>query len=325
MVSTTLALRVAGKQYSDLLGEIRNSFDSLHASEAAIAQLVIDNPDQVAEMNISQLAAFSDTSVATVVRFSKALGYKGYPDFRMALVGEVSRLNSNSSFISNLDGGITVDDNEAEIIRKIALADSIAIQSTAERLDVPTFKKVVDSWENAKTIGIIGLASSGYVAMDLQLKLNRLSKPAIAWRDAHSALTSISLLGKGDVLVAVSHSGTTLDVVDVMNEFKARGVKIVLITNSHRSVGSSIADLVLYTSARETTFRSGATASRIAQLTVVDCLCVAMAQRNWSETKSALEVSRAAVGSRSGKKTSATSETSKSRSQTKTRTRGGNK
>ena len=306
---------------SDLIGEIRNSFDSLHASEAAIAQLVIDNPDRVTAMNISQLATFSDTSVATVVRFSKALGFKGYPDFRMALVGEVSRRNSSSGAISNLDGGITIDDSDEEIIRKIAQADAIAIQSTAERLDVATFKEVVDAWGKARTIGIIGLASSGYVAMDLQLKLNRLAKPAIAWRDAHSALTSISLLNKGDVLVAVSHSGTTLDIVDVMNEFKARGVTIVLITNSHRSTATTIADLVLYTSARETTFRSGATASRIAQLTVVDCLCVAMAQRNWSGTKSALEISRAAVGSRSGKKVM----TNKHPKPVKTRNQGGNK
>ena len=318
------ALRAVGQPYSDLLGEIKNAAPSLHASENIIAQLVLSAPERVASMNISQLATYSDTSVATVVRFSKALGFKGYPDFRMALVGEVSRRQSTINSKTNLDGGITINDSEEEIIRKVALSDAIAIQSTAERLDVGTFKKVVDAWSKARTIGIIGLASSGYVAMDLQLKLNRLGKSAIAWRDAHSALTSISLLNKGDVLVAVTHSGTTVDVVDVMTEFKDRGVTIVLITNSHRSTATTIADLTLYTSARETTFRSGATASRIAQLTVVDCLCVAMAQRNWSETKSALEISRAAVGSRSGKKMSAT-DTSKLRSQAKTRTRGGNK
>jgi len=140
--------------------------------------------------------------------------------------------------------------------------------------------------------------------MDLQLKLNRLGKHAVAWRDAHSALTSLALLKEGDVLVAVSHSGTTLDVVDVMSEFKKCGVSLVLITNALRSPASALTEFVLHTSARETTFRSGATASRIAQLTVVDCLCVALAQRNWSGTKTALDQSRAAVGIRSGKKLS---------------------
>ena len=309
--------------FSDLLGEIKSSFNSFHASEALIANCVISDPIGVSQMNISQLADFSTTSVASVVRFSKAIGYKGYPEFRMALVGEVSRLGLSISTVSELDSGITTEDSIEEIIRKIALADSRAIQTTAERLDVVSFKNVVDTWDKALTIGIFGLASSGYVAMDLQLKLNRQGKHAVAWRDAHTALTSVSLLNTGDCLVAISHSGTTLDVVEVIEEFKSRGVKIILITNAIRSTATALADVVLHTSARETTFRSGATSSRIAQLTVVDCLCVALAQRNWSGTKSALDQSRSAVGSRSGKKIEGNNDVLLS--STKSRTRGGNK
>lgn len=295
-------IRQISKNYQDLLGDIANSFSSFHASEAAIAHVVLDHPAEVAGMNISQLAIFSQTSAASVVRFSKAMGFKGFPDFRMALVSELSRREHLGIHGSELDGGITIQDSPEEVIRKISQADARAIQSTAERLDVDSFVATVDAWEKAEVIGLIGVASSGYVVMDLQLKLNRLGKKAIGWRDAHSALTSISVLKPGDVLVAISHSGTTVDIVDVITEFKARGVKIVLITNGLRSPSTALADVVLYTSARETTFRSGATASRIAQLTVVDCLCVALAQRNWRETKEALDLSREAIGIRSGKK-----------------------
>lgn len=308
--------------YSDLLGEIRSSFTSFHATEAAIATCVLEDPQSVAHMNISQLAECSKTSVASVVRFSKTIGYKGYPEFRMALISEVSRIGLTNTRVSELDSGITIEDSAEEIIRKISLADSQAIQTTAERLDIDSFKATVNAWNSAQTIGIFGLASSGYVAMDLQLKLNRQGKPTTAWRDAHTALTSVSLLKPGDCLVAISHSGTTVDVVDVMQAFKSRGITIILITNSLRSSATALADIVLHTSARETTFRSGATASRIAQLTVVDCLCVALAQRNWSGTKSALEESRAAVGSRSGAKVSVDEGM---RKQPLTRTRGGNK
>jgi DNA-binding MurR/RpiR family transcriptional regulator len=291
-------LRLVEVKVSDLLGEIRNSFNSFHASECAIAQTILDNPSDITSMTISQLAEKSRTSVASVVRFSKAMGFKGFPGFKLGLVSQLSR----QTVLETFDADVTIADSLAEIIKKISAADSLAIQSTAERLDEKTVKAVVDAWESARLIGTFGLASSAYVAMDLQLKLNRLGKPTVSWQDAHSALTSISLLTKGDVLVAVSHSGTTLDVVDVINEFRNRGVQIILITNSLRSPAVDAADLVLYTSARETTFRSGATASRIAQLTVVDCLCVALAQRNWSETKTALDVSRAAISFRSGKK-----------------------
>jgi len=288
---------------TDLLGHIRNSLAAFHATELAIANCILQDPVQVSRMNISKLAEHSETSVASVVRFSKTVGYKGFPEFRMALVGEVSRMGQVGIADAELDSGITVDDSPAEIIRKISAADALAIQATAQRLDVKSFSAAVDAWATAKTIGLFGVASGGFVAMDLQLKLNRQGKNAIAWGDIHNALTSLSVLGPGDALVAISHSGTTVDTVDVMQEFKNRGVTIILITNALRSPATAVADIVLFTSARETTFRSGATASRIAQLTVVDCLCVALAQRNWSGTRAALDESRAAVGSRSGSKT----------------------
>jgi DNA-binding MurR/RpiR family transcriptional regulator len=305
--------------FGDLLGEIANQIPSFHASEVAIAEAILQNPDEAAGMNITQIADRSSTSVASIVRFCKTLGFKGYPEFRMALIGQLSRQVAQGTDL-HLDGGITVDDSAEEVIRKIAYADSLAIKTTAERLDVEVFMKTVDVWDSASTIGIIGFASSAYVAMDLQLKLNRLGKRSVAWSDLHTALTSISILKKGDVLVAISHSGTTLDIIDVITEFKEKGITVVLITNALRSPATAIADLVLFTSARETTLRSGATASRIAQLTVVDCLCVSLAQRNWSGTKVALDESRAAVGRRSGKKLS---EVEKPRSKPTSHSRGG--
>jgi len=152
------ALQVVGKNYRDLLGEIGNSFPSFHASEAAIAHTVLDNPELVATMNISQLALASSTSVASVVRFSKAVGFKGYPEFRMALVSELSRLAHTGIETSELDGGITVNDSAADVIRKIAQADARAIQSTAERLDVASFTATIDAWEKAKIVGVFGVA-----------------------------------------------------------------------------------------------------------------------------------------------------------------------
>jgi DNA-binding MurR/RpiR family transcriptional regulator len=290
-------------QLSDLIGEISNQIPSFHASEVAIAEAVLHDPITVAQMNISQIAERSGTSVASVVRFCKTLGFKGYPEFRMALIGQLSR-QSNIGYPPELDNGITLQDSAEEVIRKVAQSDAMAIQTTAERLDVQIFKKTVNAWNSAQTIGIVGFASSSYVAMDLQLKLNRLGKNAIAWSDFHTALTSISVLKSGDVVVAISHSGTTVDIIEVMTEFKKRGIQIILITNALRSPATAIADLTLFTSARETLFRSGATASRIAQLTVVDCLCISLAQLNWLETKKALDESREAVSGRTGKKLS---------------------
>ena len=137
--------------YGDLLGEIANQIPSFHASEVAIADSILSNPDLASRMNISQIADRSGTSVASVVRFCKTLGFKGYPEFRMALIGQLSRQTAQDSDLP-LDGGITVDDSPTEVIRKIAYADALAIKTTAERLDVETFVKTVDVWEKANTI-----------------------------------------------------------------------------------------------------------------------------------------------------------------------------
>jgi DNA-binding MurR/RpiR family transcriptional regulator len=292
---------ISHNSHSNVLEVIQSQLGTFHASETAIANSILKDPQSIASMNITELATHSKTSVSSVVRFSKALGFRGYPQFKMALVGDLSWKSAKQFDTEFLDGGITPTDSMSDIIEKVTYSDARAIESTAEKIDIKTFSKVVELFEESKTIGLFGLVSSGFVAMDFQSKLNRLSKRAIAWTDFHSAMTSIAVLDKGDVFVAITHSGTTVDTVDAMREFKSRGVTVILITNAMRSPAVSLADHVIHTAARETTFRSGATASRIAQLTVVDCLCVALAQRNWSGTKSALDLSRAAVSIRSGK------------------------
>jgi len=203
-------------QNIDLLGSISNLFDSFHASELAIAKTVLNDPAAASGMNISELAEESATSMASVVRFSRALGFSGYPEFRLALVGDLSRRNSLGVGTEILDGGITPEDSLHNIIQKIAYADARAIEATADRLNLEVFKKVLDVCEKAKMIGIFGLVSSGFVAHDLQTKLNRLSRNAIAWTEYHAALTAISMLKKGDVLIAISHSGTTEETLGVI-------------------------------------------------------------------------------------------------------------
>jgi DNA-binding MurR/RpiR family transcriptional regulator len=154
---------------------------------------------------------------------------------------------------------------------------------------------VVDAINGAGRVDIYGAAASGFVASDFQQKLHRIGRTAFAWPDVHLALTSAALLGKGDVAIGISHSGTTSDVIEVLQQARARGATTVALTNFPRSPITEVADFVLTTAARETTYRSGAMASRLAQLTVVDCLFVGVAARNRTKARRALEVTAEAV------------------------------
>ncbi|MGH3620362.1 MAG: MurR/RpiR family transcriptional regulator, partial [Sciscionella sp.] len=145
-------------------------------------------------------------------------------------------------------------------------------------------------------VDVYGVGASAFVAADLQQKLHRIGRVAFAWSDTHMMLTSAALLKPTDVAFAVSHTGSTVDTVEALREATRSGATTIALTNFPRSPITSVATHVLTTAARETTFRSGAMASRIAQLTVIDCLFIGVAQLHLDTARTALESTYAAVG-----------------------------
>jgi DNA-binding MurR/RpiR family transcriptional regulator len=270
-----------------ILITIRSLLPNLAPVEQRVARAVLDDPSGVAWRSISEFALSCGTSATSVVRFCRAVGLRGYPDLRLALAGAVAHDDAAAVVAASSD--IDPDDDPVTIIKKIAYADAAAVTDTAGRLDVGVLGKVVDALATSSRIDSYGVGASGLVAVDLQTKLQRIGRPAFAFPDPHMAMTSASLRGKGDVAIGLSHTGSTVDTIDALAEARSHGATTVTITNFPWSPITEVADLVLLTAARETTFRSGAMTSRIAQLTVVDCLFVMLAQRDLPGTMDALE------------------------------------
>lgn len=276
-----------------ILVTIRSLLPNLAPVERRVAQAVLDDPQGVAWRSISELARTCGTSATSVVRFCRAIGLRGYPDLRLALAGAVARDDATSVTTASHD--IAPDDDAATITKKIAYADARAVTDTANHLDIATLVQVTEALAKAGRIDIYGVGASGFVALDLQMKLQRIGRPAFAWPDPHMAISSASLRGAGDVAIGLSHTGTTVDTIDVLREARSHGALTVAVTNFPWSPITEVADLVLLTAARETAFRTGAMTSRIAQLTVVDCLFVTLAQQDLPGTRVALERTFAAA------------------------------
>jgi DNA-binding MurR/RpiR family transcriptional regulator len=275
---------------------IRALVPSLAPAERRVAERVLSDPTTVAASTISSLARDCATSETTVIRFCRAVGFTGYPSLRLALAAENGRSGADDS--RELTGDIAADDDLDKVVAKIAFADARAVEETAQQLDLGALHQVIDALVAAKRVDIYGVGASGFVALDFQQKLHRIGRIAFAWTDPHIALTSAALLTSEDVAVAISHSGATQDTLDALALAKSRGATTVALTNFPRSPLAELGDHVLTTAARETTFRSGATASRLAQLTVVDCVFVGVAQRTFETTQRALEATHAAVADR---------------------------
>jgi DNA-binding MurR/RpiR family transcriptional regulator len=267
---------------------------SLAPAEQRVARRVLEDPGAVAGSTISALAVACQTSEATVVRFCRAVGLTGYPALRIALATELGR-SERVDGARSVSADIHPGDDLDEVVEKIAFADARAVEETAQQLDLDALRRVVDAIVTARKVDIYGVGASAIVGLDLQQKLHRIGRVAFSWGDPHLALTSSALLGPEDVAIGISHSGSTQDTVDALKQAAANGVTTVAVTNFPRSPLAALADQVLTTAARETTFRSGATASRLAQLTVIDCLFVGVAQRTYASSQQALEATHQAV------------------------------
>jgi DNA-binding MurR/RpiR family transcriptional regulator len=277
-----------------LIVHISGLLPSLSPAEQRVARLVVADPADAARRTITDLATSAETSEATVIRFCRSVGMEGYPQLRIRLAAEAAR-RVEPPDARVVGGDIPPGADFEQIIATIAFNDARAVEETAEQLDPAVCEQVVDAINGAGRIDIYGASASGFVASDFQQKLYRIGRTAFYWPDVHAALTSAALLGKGDVAIGISHTGTTSDVIEVLEQARGRVPTTVALTNFPRSPITEVADFVLTTAARETTYRSGATASRLAQLTVVDCLFVGVAARNRTRTRRALEVTAEAV------------------------------
>jgi DNA-binding MurR/RpiR family transcriptional regulator len=273
----------------------RGLLPSLSPGERRVAQVVIDEAATAARLTITDLARRAQSSETTVIRFCRALGFGGYSQLRLALAAEAGRASDDGGPIGS---DISETDDLSEVVKKIAFADARAIEETAAQLDIGVLGRVVDLVAGARRVDIYGVGASAFVAGDFQQKLHRIGRVAYAWSDVHVALTSAALLDARDVAFGISHTGTTTDTIEAFSEAGRRGARTVALTNFPRSPITRVADLVLTTAARETTFRSGAMASRLAQLTVIDCVFVGVAQRTYGETRVALEATYQAVSGR---------------------------
>ena len=282
---------------TDVLVTLRGLRPTLVPSLRRVADLVLDDPDQTAGSTITELAHAAGTSETTVLRLCRMLGVSGYRELRVALAAE-SGWEQGRVRGSAVGGDIGRSDDLDSIIRTVTVTDQQAIADTARILDRTALSAAVAATAAARRVDVFGVGASAVVALDLQQKLHRIGLIAYQWSDTHAALTAAALLDDRDVAIGISHTGATRDTVEVLSEAAARGARTIGVTSVPRSPLAEVADLVLVTSGRETTFRSGATASRIAALSVVDVLFVAVAQGRYDSAVAALDATRQAVAIR---------------------------
>jgi DNA-binding MurR/RpiR family transcriptional regulator len=277
-----------------LLERLRIEGPTMPEALARIAAVITGDPESVAHASIVDLAERTGTSTATVTRFSRALGFKGYANLRVAIATDTGRAEQ-ARWETDISGDIAPEDSLDSVLKVIATADTRAIQATAGGLDMADVERVAAAIAAAGRVEIFGLGSSGTAGREMAFRLERIRIPVWSRSDTHTALTNAALLGPGDVAIGLSHSGRTVEVIETLAEAADHGALTVAVTSYPRSPLADTADVVFTTAVHETTFRLAALSALHSTLLVLDLIYVAVAQRTYERTTEAFELTVRAV------------------------------
>lgn len=268
---------------------IRAIYTKLSQKEKLIADFFLDHPEKIIHSTINQVAEEVGVADATVFRFTKRLGYKGYQSMKIALASEII------TTLKDIHETIDVDDDEKTIAEKVFKSNIRTLEDTLQVLDRHQLQLAVNALVTARKIEIYGNGGSGAIAMDAHHKFLRSGLLTSCYTDGHLQAMSAAQLTEEDVVICISHSGSSRDVIDALEIAKLNGVTTIGISQFGKTPLSEKADISLLTISVETEYRSEALASRLAQLSIIDALYVNVSIRLKERMKTSLQNLRNAI------------------------------
>nr|WP_201261727.1 MurR/RpiR family transcriptional regulator [Moorella sp. Hama-1] len=271
---------------------LRSIYPSLTAAEQRAAGYILENPGEIIHLSITELAELAQTAEATIFRLCKRLGYRGFQAFKIALASDLV------DPVQNIHEDVQPDDDMLTIAQKVFQSNVQCLQETLKIQEKDALEQAVEQLATARRVEFYGSGGSGAVALDAYHKFMRTGIWCQAYNDAHLQVMAAALLEPQDVAVGISHTGANKDVYEALKIARKSGAKTIGITNFMKSPLTTVADICLFTSARETRFRSEAMSSRISQLAIIDALVVGVSLRRQEEALTSLQQIRRAIANK---------------------------
>ncbi|WP_114195117.1 MurR/RpiR family transcriptional regulator [Edaphovirga cremea] len=274
------------------LEKIQTHLELLSKSERKVAEVILASPQTAIHSSIATLARMADVSEPTVNRFCRRLDTKGFPDFKLHLAQSLA--NGTPYVNRNVEEEDSVDAYTHKIFESV-MASLDQVKAT---LDIPSINRAVDLLTQAKKISFFGLGASAAVAHDAMNKFFRFNIPIVYFDDIVMQRMSCMNSGEGDVVVLISHTGRTKNLVELAHLARENDATVIAITSRDTPLAQE-ATLSLLLDVPEDTDVYMPMVSRIAQLTLIDVLATGFTLRrgakfrdNLKRVKEALRESR---------------------------------
>jgi RpiR family carbohydrate utilization transcriptional regulator len=273
-----------------ILTVIRTKYHTLSSVQKVVADYILAHAAEVVFLSISGLAAKCDTSETTVMRFLRKLDLDSYQVFRVKIAQELPHGRMESVY-----GKIERGDSVESVMKKVIASTVSSVGDLKQLVDAADIKKCLKMMISAEKMFFIGVGSSSFIAFDAYHKFLRLGMNVSASSDTHLMSIMACHATRKDLVIAVSHSGESRDILDCVNLAKTNGAGVVVLTSYRGSSLTRAADVVLLSSSNETQYRSDALVSRILQLVIIDMLYVSMVLEIGAGAMESINRSRLAV------------------------------
>lgn len=216
--------------HRSVLEELQLQYHSLSRKEQEIADYIILHKGLIQNINIRELADRTHSSTSTITRFCKKIHCESFVDFKIRLSREAEKPADHGSDLTR------VNHLYHEIIR-----------ATADMMREEDVQSVVRMIKKASRVQLYGLGSSGLSALEFKYRLMRMNIHVDAVTDSHMMIMSAALLGEGDLIIGLSNTGRTDEVIEAMSTGKKNGAHTVSITNYKDTPLTDISDITLFT------------------------------------------------------------------------------
>lgn len=275
---------------SDVMGQIRINYKNLSESQKQVADYAVKHPEKVMLLSLADLAASCDVSEPTVMRFLHKIGYQSYQVFRVNVAHKAARHTSESLY-----NEVEPEDGSDEVMRKVIASTKCSLDDLPHVLSPASLERACHSIRKAAKVIILGVGATHAIAFDLSHKLLKLGVAAPCYNDPHLINICCENLSRGSLLIALSHSGESREILDGVHLAREHGAEVVAITSFPNSSLAKKADVLILSSSHETNYRSDAMTSRIVQLCIIDMLYIRLALLGGDEMLSRIDSSRLAV------------------------------
>ncbi|AMM13022.1 transcriptional regulator [Burkholderia sp. PAMC 28687] len=255
-----------------LLSQVEAMREQLRPSERKLADYVLEAPREVLDLAMTDFAVRAGVSQPTIARFCQALGFSGFREFKIRLAQSIASDVPAPAVFRD----VRADEPAAGVAAKVLDRTIGALLQVRNSLSSDSVAAAIALLAEARRIEFYGAGGSGIAALDIQHKFFRLGVPSVAYSDPHTYTTSAALLGAGDVVVVISNTGRTRDILDAVKSALASGAKVIAITHGNSPL-ARMASVGLFANVDEDTDIFSPMSSRVSHLAIGDILAVGVA------------------------------------------------